>query len=97
MNEITFQWNENKNKLNRKEHGVSFDEAESVFYDENAVQYYNLDHSDDEDRFLMLGLSYKLRVLIVSHCYREDESVIRIISARKATKKERKEYPGGIL
>jgi uncharacterized DUF497 family protein len=93
MKKITFQWDEKKNKLNQKEHGVSFEEAGSVFYDENAVQYYDPDHSDEEDRFLMLGLSNRLRVLIVSHCFREDDSVIRIISARKAVRKERKEYP----
>jgi len=97
MSMITFQWDEKKNRLNQKEHGVSFEEARSVFYDENAVQYYDPDHSDEEDRFLMLGLSRKLRLLIVSHCYREDESVIRVISARKAVGNERKEYPGATL
>jgi len=97
MSMITFQWDEKKNRLNQKEHGVSFEEARSVFYDENAVQYYDPDHSDEEDRFLMLGLSRKLRLLIVSHCYREDDSVIRVISARKAVGNERKEYPGATL
>ena len=97
MSKITFQWDEKKNKLNQKEHRVSFEEARSVFYDENAIEYYDPDHSDDEDRFLMLGLSRKLRILIVSHCYHEDDSVIRIISARKAVRNERKEYPGVTL
>ncbi len=77
---------------NRRKHGVSFDEAKTVFYDENAIRYFDPDHSKDEDRFLMVGLSQKLRILIVCHCFREDDSVIRIISARKATKKEEDHY-----
>ena len=97
MNQITFQWDEAKNKRNRKKHGVSFEEARSVFYDENAVQYYDPEHSGGEDRFLMLGLSNRLRILIVPHTYREEDSVIRIISARKAVRNERKEYPGVTL
>jgi hypothetical protein len=92
MKKISFQWDERKNKLNKKEHGVSFEEAMSIFYDENAFQYDDPDHSDDEERFLMLGLSHKLRVLIVSHCYRKEDSVIRIISARKAVRNEREKY-----
>lgn len=81
-----------KNEVNKKKHGVSFDEAKTVFYDENAIRYYDPDHSDDEDRFLMVGVSQKLRILIVCHCFREDDSVIRIISARKATKGEEDNY-----
>ncbi len=89
---ISFSWDDRKNEVNEKKHGVSFDEAKTVFYDENAIRYYDPDHSDDEDRFLMVGVSQKLRILIVCHCFREDDSVIRIISARKATKGEEDNY-----
>jgi uncharacterized protein len=85
---IPILWDDRKNEVNKKKHGGSFDEAKTVFYDENAIRYYDPDHSDDEDRFLMVGVSQKLRILIVCHCFREDDSVIRIISARKATKGE---------
>ena len=66
---ISFSWDNRKNDANKKMHGVSFDEAKTVFYDENAIRYFDPDHSDDEDRFLMVGLSNKLRILIVCHCY----------------------------
>ena len=89
---ISILWDDRKNEVNKKKHGVSFDEAKTVFYDENAIRYYDPDHSDDEDRFLMVGLSQKLRILIVCHCFREDDSVIRIVSARKATKGEEDNY-----
>jgi hypothetical protein len=89
---ISILWDDRKNEVNKKKHGVSFDEAKTVFYDENAIRYYDPDHSDDEDRFLMVGVSQKLRILIVCHCFREDDSVIRIISARKATKGEEDNY-----
>ena len=89
---ISFSWDDRKNEVNEKKHGVSFDEAKTVFYDENAIRYYDPDHSDDEDRFLTVGVSQKLRILIVCHCFREDDSVIRIISARKATKGEEDNY-----
>jgi uncharacterized DUF497 family protein len=89
---ISVLWDDRKNEVNKKKHGVSFDEAKTVFYDENAIRYYDPDHSDDEDRFLMVGVSQKLRILIVCHCFREDDSVIRIISARKATKGEEDNY-----
>ena len=92
MREIKFAWDESKNRLNRRKHGVSFEEAKAVFYDENAIQFPDPDHSQDEDRFLMLGVGYRLRVLIVCHCFREGDSIIRIISARKATKKEIERY-----
>ncbi len=92
MNEIRFEWDERKNQQNIKKHRVSFEEAQTVFYDENAIRYYDPDHSDSEDRFIMLGLSYKLRVLVVCHCYRQDDAVIRIISARKADRSEGKDY-----
>jgi hypothetical protein len=86
---MQFEWDEKKNKANESKHGVSFEEAQTVFFDENAYEFGDPDHSEDEERFLMLGLSSRLRILVVSYCYRSNESVIRIISARKATKKER--------
>ena len=89
---ISILWDDRKNEVNKKKHGISFDEAKTVFYDENAIRYYDPDHSDDEDRFLMVGVSQKLRILIVCHCFREDDSVIRIISARKAAKGEEDNY-----
>jgi uncharacterized DUF497 family protein len=89
---ISFSWNDRKNKANQKKHGVSFDEAKTVFYDENAIRYFDPDHSEDEDRFLMVGVSRNLRMIIVCHCFREEDSVIRIISARKATKSEEDNY-----
>jgi uncharacterized protein len=92
MNEIRFEWDERKNQQNIKKHRVSFEEAQSVFYDENAIRYYDPDHSEHEDRFIMLGLSYKLRVLVVCHCFRQDDTVIRIVSARKADKTECRDY-----
>jgi uncharacterized DUF497 family protein len=92
MVEITFEWDSKKDKTNKSKHGVSFAEARTVFYDENAIQYFDPDHSDEEDRFILLGISFKLKVLVVCHCFRESESVIRIISARKADKKEEYEY-----
>ena len=93
--DLEFEWDEAKNASNKRKHGVSFEEAESVFFDENAIRYFDPDHSPDEDRFLMLGISFKLRVLVVSHCYRVDDSVVRIISARKANKKETANYGTG--
>ena len=91
---IRFEWDSGKEKLNARKHGISFNEAESVFYDDYAIQFYDEDHSDEEDRFLMLGLSNLAKVLIVVHCVREDGEVIRIISARKATQSEREFYTG---
>ena len=93
MPSIKFVWNEVKNKNNIKKHRVSFEEAKSVFYDENAVEFFDDDHSNDEDRFLMLGLSYKLKILIVSFSTPQP-NVIRIISARKAAQNELKYYHG---
>ena len=92
MNEVQFTWDENKSRENKRKHKVSFEEAQSAFLDENAIRFFDPDHSEDEDRFLMLGMSFKLRVLVVSHCYREKDSIIRIISARKADKKEQENY-----
>ncbi len=92
MAEIRFQWDDAKNKANQRKHGVSFEEAETVFLDENALFMSDPDHSEAEDRFVLLGLSGALRVLIVCHCYRESDEVIRIISARKVDRDERKDY-----
>jgi len=92
MNGIRFEWDEAKNRANRRKHGVSFEEAQTVFLDENAIRFFDPDHSADEDRFLMLGISIRLRVLVVCHCFRIDDSTIRIISARKANKKEAATY-----
>jgi hypothetical protein len=89
---IRFTWDPAKAAANKKKHGVAFEEAQTVFYDETAIQYDDPDHSDEEDRFLMLGLSAKLRILMVSHAFRDDERVVRIISARKATKGEESAY-----
>ena len=93
--EIRFVWDESKNRQNQKKHGVSFEEAESVFFDEKAREFFDPDHSDEEDRFLLVGRNYKLRILLVCHCYREGERIIRIISARRATKTERYAYQRG--
>jgi hypothetical protein len=89
-----YNWDIDKNRINQKKHGVSFEEAKSVFYDAKAIQFWDDDHSEQEDRFLLLGKSYKMRILLIVHCYREEESVIRIISARKATKNESQQYRG---
>ena len=95
MNDISFQWDQSKAKSNLKKHGIHFEEAATVFYDDNAREYYDPDHSEDEDRFLMLGMSRNLRVLIVSYCYRESDKIIRIISSRKAKNNEIKSYFAG--
>ena len=94
MKNITFKWSNKKADDNQKKHGVSFEEAQSVFFDDNAIQFWDEIHSEKEDRFLMLGLSNRLRILLVVHCFQEDDSTIRIISARQATKNEKNEYPG---
>ncbi|MEK6691666.1 MAG: BrnT family toxin [Nitrospirota bacterium] len=95
MNNIRFSWDHQKNKRNQKKHGVSFEEAQSVFFDENALEFFDPDHSEQEDRFLMLGISYRYRILVVNYCFRKDDTEIRIISARKAAKKEQRMYIGG--
>lgn len=92
MKEIVFRWNPEKEMLNRKKHGVSFKEAETVFYDPNAIIISDSDHSAEEDRFVILGHSSLLHLLVVCHCYRQKDEVIRIISARKASKKESEQY-----
>jgi uncharacterized DUF497 family protein len=88
--ELRFEWDERKNAENRRKHGVSFEEAQTVFYDDRALLIDDPD--EDEDRFLLLGLSAMLRTLVVCHCYRAQDEVIRIISARKALKEERADY-----
>jgi uncharacterized DUF497 family protein len=92
MNEIVFVWDERKNQENQRKHGISFEEATTIFADENARLIRDTDHSESEDRFILLGFSAKLRILVVVHAYRQDEKEVRIISARKATPKERKQY-----
>ncbi len=92
MDGITFSWDEKKDKLNQQKHGVSFEEARTVFYDEYGRLISDPDHSEDEDRFALLGLSQEIQLLMVCHCYRDEDDVIRIISARKATKSETKQY-----
>lgn len=94
MEEIRFSWDARKARQNVKSHKVSFEEASTVIYDEKAIEYFDPDHSTKEDRFLMLGVSWRLRVVVVCYCLRKKGSEIRIISARKATKKEEKVYIG---
>ncbi|MBQ3426094.1 MAG: BrnT family toxin [Clostridia bacterium] len=90
--ELKFEWDNNKNQINKKKHDVDFDEAKTVFYDVNALVIDDPEHSQDEERFIILGMSNKPSLLVVCHCYRQSETVIRIISARKATKTETKQY-----
>ena len=93
MYELRFEWDERKATANGRKHGVSFEEARAVFFDERARLIDDPDHSVDEERFILLGLSSSLRLLLVFHCYRSDDNVIRIVSARKATAHESKTYP----
>lgn len=95
MDELRFEWDERKSRVNQRKHGVSFAEARSVFFDPQAVEFYDDEHGETEDRFLLLGVSAKLRILMVCHCLRQTDSVIRIISARKATQSEQRGYPWG--
>jgi len=92
MDQMGFEWDDKKEKTNIKKHGISFGEASTAFYDENAIQFFDPDHSEGEDRFILLGISFKLRVLVVCHCFRKEETIVRIISARKADRDEEKEY-----
>ncbi|TGN00030.1 BrnT family toxin [Leptospira dzoumogneensis] len=92
MSEIDFEWDSVKNLSNKRKHGISFEEAKTVFFDENARVINDPEHSEEEERFIILGFSYKLNLLMVSHCYRSSKDIIRIISARKATKSESKQY-----
>ncbi|MCM1496313.1 MAG: BrnT family toxin [Bacteroides sp.] len=92
MIEIKFEWDENKNLANQKKHKVSFQEAQTVFYDVDALVINDPEHSEEEDRFIILGLSRRANLLVVCHCYRESDTTIRIISARKATATEARQY-----
>lgn len=92
MSNISFEWDKNKALLNLEKHGVSFEEASTVFDDQNAILFDDPDHSEHEERMILLGISAKANLLIVCHCVRKSETIIRIISARKATKSEEKQY-----
>ena len=92
MKELRFEWNEAKNKANVQKHGVSFEEAKSVFFDEYGLYIADPDHSETEDRFVLLGLSAKLRLLLVCHCFEADHGLIRVISCRKANRREMSLY-----
>lgn len=92
---IQFTWDENKNEINKKKHGISFEEATEVFSDDNAILFDDPDHSLEEDRFLIIGAIKSSKICIVSHCYKDDDNIIRLISAREATKRERTVYQEG--
>ena len=92
MEYINFEWDENKNRINKVKHGIDFEEAATVFYDDDAIMFDDPEHSMEEERFLILGITKHENLCIVSHCYRGDDNIIRIISARKATKSETKTY-----
>ncbi len=92
MERLSFEWNERKNRQNKSKHGGSFEEAETVFLDEHALLIADPDHSEDEERFVLLGLSSQLRTLVVCHCYRTGDQIIRIISARRANRRECQRY-----
>ena len=92
MNDIKFQWDNNKDKINQKKHKISFTEAQSVFFDEDALIIDDPEHSLEEERFIILGLSKRANLLVVCHCYRASDTIIRIISARKATTRETISY-----
>ena len=92
MEGITFCWDERKDRENQRKHGVSFEEASTAFADENARLKHDPDHSQEECRFILLGFSAKLRLLVVAHAYRQDGPQIRIVSVRKATRNERRQY-----
>ena len=92
MDDLKFDWDKSKAALNKKKHGVSFEEAVTIFYDDDALEFHDPDHSENEDRFIIVGLSFRARTLVVSHCVRQSGSVIRLISARKATKQEAQKY-----
>jgi uncharacterized DUF497 family protein len=90
--DLVFEWDERKNSANREKHGVSFEEARTAFLDENARVLPDPEHSEDEDRFILLGLGMAGRILVVCHCYREEELIVHIISARKANPREQRLY-----
>lgn len=97
MKTISFVWDEKKAEENLKKHKISFKEAQTVFTDPNARMIFDPEHSEDEDRFILLGISSALKLLVVCHCYREENMIIRIISARKARKQEQKKYGSFLL
>ena len=92
MDHLGFEWDEGKNTLNKRKHGISFEEGITAFADDNGLLLPDPDHSTEEDRFILMGFSSSLRILVVCHCYRRGGEIIRIISARKATKPERVDY-----
>lgn len=92
MDELYFEWDPNKNISNQKKHKISFEEAQTVFYDDNALLIDDPDHSEEEERFILLGFSHRANMIVVCHCYRHSDSVIRFISARKATRNEERVY-----
>jgi uncharacterized DUF497 family protein len=92
MEELRFEWDPRKAKSNAAKHGVSFDEASTAFYDDNGLVIDDPAHSEAEDRFILLGLSATVRLVVVVHCFRDEDSIIRIISARKATSAESRQY-----
>lgn len=92
MNSLKFEWNLAKASSNIKKHGISFEEARTVFDDDFARLLHDPDHSEGEERFILLGMSYTLKILTVIHCYRDEEGIIRIILARPSTKNEERQY-----
>ena len=90
MKYINFEWDENKNQINKRKHGIDFEEASTVFYDDDAIMFDDPEHSMEEERFLILGISKYENLCIVSHCYRGEDDIIRIISARRATRQVEK-------
>jgi len=94
MIKLKFEWDLNKEESNTKKHGVSFSEAKTVFYDQNAIQFFDPEHSESEERFILLGTSSTSNTVVVCHCFREEETVVRIISARKADRVEERAYWG---
>jgi len=92
MADVRFEWDARKSRANKAKHGVSFEEARTAFLDEHARVIPDPEHSDDEERFVLLGLSIELRVLVVCHCYRQSDQVVRIFSARRADASERRQY-----
>ena len=95
MENVKFEWDEKKNEINKKKHGLSFEEAREVFGDENAILFDDPDQSLDENRFLIIGSLKSSKICIVSHCYRDNDDIIRLISAREATKNEKRFYEEG--
>jgi hypothetical protein len=90
--QLLFDWNEEKSRRNKQKHGLSFEDAKHAFSDENALLIHDLDHSEEESRFVLLGLDSRFGLLVVSHAYREDDRIIRIISARRASRREAEQY-----